>query len=258
MKLLTAFALSIFSITGISAVATAETEAKDTVGRQDRVQAQMTGATQDRSQKEKREAAIEAARVEVLKQNFKFGQRGPKVRKLQKALGNGVVVDGYYGWQTRTAHRAALKTRGISTKYVPPVTAPKKSYNISTNPEHRCPRFEDEFRAAGLVPVEVFSYIAWRESRCQPKAIGWNYHKGMSYLDCKREPAEKYKRCKAVKSYDSGLLQINSSWMTVTSQVCKAPRGDLTVLLDAECNIKVGKYLLKQGGGLQNWSIYKN
>lgn len=255
MKLLTAFALSILSITGISARATAETENKDTVGQNDRVQIQ---TPQDGAQKEQREAAVEAARVAVLQQNFKFGQRGPKVRKLQEVLGGDVKVDGVYGWQTRTAHRAALKSRGLSTKYVPSVTKPKKSYNISSNPEHRCPRFEDELKAAGLVPVEVFSYIAWRESRCQPKAIGWNYHKGMSYLDCKREPADKYKKCKAVKSYDSGLLQINSSWMTVTSEVCKAPRGDLTVLLDVDCNIKVGKYLLEQGGGLQNWSIYKN
>jgi hypothetical protein len=253
MKLLTAFTLSFLSITGISVRATAETSARQN----DRIETQATRLPQDGARRDQKESAIEAARVEVLKQNYKFGQKGPKVRKLQKALGNGVVVDGVYGWQTRTAHRAALKERGISTKYVPAVKAPKKSYNISADPEHRCPRFEDELKAAGLVPVEVFSYIMWRESRCQPKAIGWNYHKGMSYLDCKREPADKYKRCKAVKSYDSGLLQINSSWMTVTSQVCKAERGDLTVLLEVDCNLKVGKYLLEDGGGLQNWRVYQ-
>jgi hypothetical protein len=257
MKLLMAFALSILSTTGIS-VKTAEATDKITDRQNDRVvEVRSASSTKDGSQKEQREAAVEAARVSTLKQNFKFGQRGPKVKKLQKALGKGVVVDGVYGWQTRAAHRAALKTRGLSTRYVPMISAPKKSYNISSNPEHRCPKFEDAFKAHGLVPVEVFSYVAWRESRCQPKAIGWNYHKGMSYLDCKREPADKYKRCKAVKSYDSGLLQINSSWMTVTARVCKAERGDLTVLLNVECNLKVAKYLYEDGGGLQNWSIYQ-
>jgi hypothetical protein len=102
------------------------------------------------------------------------------------------------------------------------------------------------------LPVKEFSYIMWRESRCIPKAIGWNYYPGTSHRDCKLSPAKQYKKCKAVKSYDSGLLQINSSWKTVTSKVCKSKFGNMTVLLKPECNLKVARYLYKNGG-LGHW-----
>ena len=116
----------------------------------------------------------------------------------------------------------------------------------------RCPKYEPLLRKYEL-PVATFSSIMYRESRCVPKAIGWNYHTGMSPRDCKLSPAVTYRRCKAVKSYDSGLLQINSSWVTVTAQVCRAKRGDLTVLLIPDCNVRVAKYLYEQGGGINNW-----
>ena len=90
----------------------------------------------------------------------------------------------------------------------------------------------------------------WRESRCIPKAIGWNYKSGMSHRDCKLSPAATYKKCRAVKSYDSGLLQINSSWKTVTKKICKS--SDMSILLVPECNIKVAKYLY-DNGGLNHW-----
>lgn len=120
------------------------------------------------------------------------------------------------------------------------------------SPVGRCPKYEPLLRKYGL-PVETFSAIMYRESRCVPKAIGWNYHTGMSHRDCKLSPAVTYRRCKAVKSYDNGLLQINSTWVTVTAQVCKTKRGDLTVLLIPDCNVRVAKYLYEQGGGINNW-----
>jgi hypothetical protein len=114
-----------------------------------------------------------------------------------------------------------------------------------------CPKYEPLFEAYQL-PVKLFSYIAWRESRCQPKAIGWNYRAGMNHLSCK----EVTPSCKAVKSYDSGLLQINSSWRTLTSQICRSKLGDLTVLKQPECNVKVAHYLFANTSGrLKNWSI---
>lgn len=115
----------------------------------------------------------------------------------------------------------------------------------------RCPKWEPMLKRYGL-PVQEFSYIMWRESRCISKAIGWNYHKGYSYKDCKLSPAKQYKKCKAVKSYDSGLLQINSSWKTVTAKVCKSKFGDMTVLLKPDCNLRVARYLYKNGG-LGHW-----
>ena len=120
------------------------------------------------------------------------------------------------------------------------------------SPVGRCPKYEPLLRKYEL-PVETFSAIMYRESRCQPKAIGWNYHTGMSHRDCRLSPAATYRRCKAVKSFDSGLLQINSSWVTVTAQVCKSKRGDLAVLLIPDCNLKVARYLYKDGGGINNW-----
>jgi hypothetical protein len=122
---------------------------------------------------------------------------------------------------------------------------------LPTNKAMYCPQFEELFKSYQL-PSKLFSYIAWRESRCQPKAVGWNYHAGMNHLSCK----EVTPSCHAVKSYDSGLLQINSSWRTLTSQICDAPLGDLTVLKQPECNVRVAFYLYANTTGrLKNWSI---
>ena len=121
----------------------------------------------------------------------------------------------------------------------------------------RCPQYES-LLAKYQLPVAEFSRIMYRESRCTPKAIGWNYRKGMSHNDCKLSPAATYRRCKAVKSFDSGLLQINSSWVSVTAQVCKTKYGDLSVLLIPDCNLKVAKYLYKDGGGIGNWRATSN
>lgn len=128
-----------------------------------------------------------------------------------------------------------------------------KTASVSTSKkEWKCPKWHALMREHKL-PVRLFDPIMYRESRCKAKVIGWNYHRGMSHRDCKLEPADKYKKCKAVKSYDSGLLQINSSWKTVTSRVCKSKMGDMTVLLDPKCNLKVASYLYHKGGGIANW-----
>lgn len=113
----------------------------------------------------------------------------------------------------------------------------------------RCPKWEPLLKKYEL-PVKEFSTIMWRESRCEPKAIGWNYKSGMSHKDCKLSPAATYKKCRAVRSYDSGLLQINSGWKTVTKQICKS--SDMSILLVPECNIKVARYLY-DNGGLGHW-----
>lgn len=119
-------------------------------------------------------------------------------------------------------------------------------------PVKRCPKYEHLLRRADL-PVRTFSRIMWRESRCQPRAIGWNYKPGKSHRDCVLSPANTYRKCKAVRSYDSGLLQINSSWVTVTAQVCKSRWGDMTVLLEPRCNIAVARYLYNNGG-VDHWA----
>lgn len=179
----------------------------------------------------------------VLTAKYSFNERGPRVRKLQRAIG-AKHVDGHYGPKTRAKHVAKLHAMGLPTDNVPPaVTAPR--YNISTDKTKRCPQFEAAFTQHGLLPVEVFSYLAWRESRCNPAAVNAKWKNGRIVWTLNKDG-----------SYDSGLLQINSSWTTVTSQVCNSKWGNMQVLLDLDCNLRVAKFLLDNtDSGLGNWLI---
>jgi hypothetical protein len=109
------------------------------------------------------------------------------------------------------------------------------------NENQRCPRFESAFKEYGLLPVETFSYIAYRESRCRIKAINatWDENGNLTY------------HLNKDKSWDSGLLQINSSWKTVTRNICGT---GLDGLLFLDCNLRVAKYLL-DNGGLGHWRL---
>ncbi len=94
-----------------------------------------------------------------------------------------------------------------------------------------CPKYEAAIKAHGL-PKE-FSYIAWRESRCNPRSV--------SAIRSTGRP-------------DVGFLQIQGSWQTVTRNVCHLKRNEnvvkaLTVL---DCNLRVAKYLYDIGG-LSPW-----
>lgn len=129
-----------------------------------------------------------------------------------------------------------------------------ETISIPRDKTYRCPKLEPVIRQAGLKPTAVWSYIAYRESRCTPKAIGWNYKKGKSVKDCKLAHASTYKKCSAISSYDSGAWQINSSWKTLTAQTCNTPFGELEVLLTVECNIKMVKTLY-DNGGLHHWGF---
>lgn len=101
---------------------------------------------------------------------------------------------------------------------------------ISTDHKQRCPKWEAKFREYGL-PVQAFSYIAYRESRCNPKA--WN------------------RTLNANGSQDLGLVQVNSSWKTVTHDICGT---GIKGLFDVDCNLSVAKYLY-DNGGLGHWNL---
>lgn len=118
-------------------------------------------------------------------------------------------------------------------------TAVVNSVSHPTHEVQRCEMFEPIFIEYGLLPAEVFSYIAYRESRCRIKAINatWDEAGNMTWALNKN------------KSWDSGIFQINSSWRTVTRRVCG---GDISMLLILDCNLKVAKYLL-DNGGLNHW-----
>lgn len=107
-----------------------------------------------------------------------------------------------------------------------------------------CPQFEEMFRSYGLEPVRKFSFIAWRETRCNPGLINATFNAA----------GEVVKTLNRDGSYDVGLLQINSTWKKVTHEICGTPYGHMGALLDLHCNLSVAKYLL-DNGGLGHWSL---
>ena len=123
------------------------------------------------------------------------------------------------------AYRASDKVLILPAEVIPD--------GVPKDQAKRCPQWEDEFAAFGL-PVETFSYIAWRESGCSPTA--WNKDKNKN------------------KTQDRGLVQINSSWVTVTAKECASQRGDLSVLFNVRCNLAVARYLYRNGG-LRHWNL---
>jgi hypothetical protein len=122
-------------------------------------------------------------------------------------------------------------TKGKTVALAPIKATPKKP--IPSDQTKRCPQWHHLFRRYGL-PVEVFSYIAWRESRCNPRAHNKTLNRN--------------------GSQDLGLVQVNNSWKTVTSQVCGTPYGKMEVLFDVHCNLSVARYLLANGG-LGHWNF---
>lgn len=101
---------------------------------------------------------------------------------------------------------------------------------IPKDPTQRCPQWEAKFREYGL-PVVAFSYISFRESRCNERA--WN------------------RTLNRDGSQDLGLVQINSSWRTVTRDICGT---GIKGLFNVDCNLSVAKYLY-DNGGLRHWSL---
>lgn len=202
----------------------------------------------------------------VLATKFTMGQTGIAVHDLQGLIG--AKQDSVYGPITRKLHLAYLEKHSLDVSKVadiPVKSASTSSGTVSsqsvsfqsvssqseTKVTGRCPKWEKKLREYKL-PVKEFSFIMWRESKCVAKAVGWNYYKGMSHKDCRLSHARTYRKCKAVKSYDVGLLQINSSWKTLTAQVCKYEYGKMLILQDPDCNLKVASALYKQSG-LSPW-----
>ena len=124
---------------------------------------------------------------------------------------------------TLTQHQHLLRQPMPNIVEIVPAGIPKDS-------KQRCPQWEPKFREHGL-PVKAFSYIAYRESRCSITA--WN------------------RTLNRNGSQDLGLVQINSSWKTVTRNICGT---DITGLFNVDCNLSVAKYLY-DNGGLGHWSL---
>ena len=104
-----------------------------------------------------------------------------------------------------------------------------------------CPQFEETFKKYAL-PWKVFSYIAWRESRCNPGAINAIWKDGKITWTLNSNG-----------SYDSGLLQINSSWFkTLREQFGYTPED----LMNPKVNAMFASWILHfSSGRLLNWNI---
>ena len=124
-------------------------------------------------------------------------------------------------------------------------------FDYPRDPKKRCPAWEPLLYEAGLFPLDVFSYIAWRESGCNPEAQNakWDANGNMTY------------HLNKDRSYDTGLLQINSSWHSVTKLVCgdDAVKNRMQGLKDPICNVNVARYIMDNSKGkLGNWRIYQD
>ena len=185
----------------------------------------------------------------VLLDVYSFGEKSQRVKNLQTTIGT-VRIDGVYGSITRREHVEKLQKLNLPINNVP--TLPVSSvYNIPSDLSKRCPQWIPLFQEYGLEPVEVFSYIAWRESGCNPQAQNakWDANGNMTY------------HLNRDKSYDTGLLQINSSWFSVTKLVCgkDSVNGRMAGLKDPVCNVRVAKYIMDNSKGkLGNWRVYGN
>jgi uncharacterized protein YjhX (UPF0386 family) len=120
-----------------------------------------------------------------------------------------------------------------------------------------CPKYTEQIKQTfKRKDWRTMDAIMWRESKCVTRAVGWNYRKPQTHKNCTLAPFEQYRRCKAVKSWDVGLFQINSSWNTITTRLCgKNTRS--TILMQPDCNFRVAKWLY-QNGGLAHWQGNSN
>lgn len=140
--------------------------------------------------------------------------------------------------------------QALSLKEYPPVKTdhPGKRKSVPNDPEQRCPKWEGHLAQYGLFPIETWSYIMWRESRCRVKAQNatWDENGNLTYALNKD------------KSYDTGLLQINSSWRSRVAEVCGewAVENHMQGLKTIDCNLKMGRFIMNNTkGGLSNWRM---
>jgi hypothetical protein len=130
-----------------------------------------------------------------------------------------------------------------------------KAATYPDSKELPCQQWHQLMRDNGL-PVKVFAGIMYRESRCQQTAVGWNYKKGYDHDNCKLSPAATYRKCKSISSYDIGLLQVNSTWKSLTYKTCKTK--EILTLQKPSCNLAVAAVIYNKGLGLGNWRATSN
>lgn len=131
---------------------------------------------------------------------------------------------------------ATIATTILSIAPVSPVHASNRPVPTKTPDPHTCPKYEAKIRKHGL-PVKLFSYVGWRESRCNPRAV--------SVIRVTGWP-------------DVGYAQIQGSWNTLTRRIChvKPNESHIKALTNIDCNLSVAKYLYDRGG-YKHWKPSK-
>ena len=125
--------------------------------------------------------------------------------------------------------------------YLKPPDSNRYSVSLPTDKTHYCPQFEETFKKYAL-PYRVFSYIAWRESRCNSGAINAVWENGKIVWTLNKDG-----------SYDSGLLQINSSWFKTLKNETGYTSEDL---LKPSVNALFASWILHfSSGRLTNWNV---
>lgn len=131
---------------------------------------------------------------------------------------------------------------------MPPVVKEVLPAHVPKDQSKRCPQWEPKIAEAGL-PVQTFSYIAWRESRCRARSVNARWENGQIVWTLNSNG-----------SYDSGLFAINSGWWSATRQVCGIDTGsrrkDLEALYNVDCSIAMAVWIMDNTKGkLANWSL---
>ena len=169
------------------------------------------------------------------------------VRRVLVLVAVGVLFGAVANWimvPSKVSTTPSTTTVKPAVTTIATTTSTTTTTTVADNVDYstwRCPKYEELFADYGLVPVETFSYIAYRESRCRPKAVNarWDDDGNIVWTLNKNG------------TFDSGLLQINSTWKTVTRQICG---GGIEMLKQLDCNLRVAKYLL-DNGGLSHWGM---
>ena len=149
---------------------------------------------------------------------------------------------------TQTHPAVLIEHQRHLREQMPPVVKETLPAHVPKDKSKRCPQWEPKIAEAGL-PVQTFSYIAWRESGCNPKAVNARWQNGQIVWTLNKNG-----------SYDSGLFQVNSSWLTATRQVCGVNTGnkrkDLEALYNVDCSIAMAVWIMENTKGkLGNWNL---
>ena len=184
-----------------------------------------------------------------------FASHPSKATVLEQiVVANRIAV---FGWQTnefrtlddklnnKPFYRPAVGFNGWgcikNNTYLKPKKDTVLRVKLPAGKEFYCPQFEDTFKKYAL-PHKVFSYIAWRESRCNPGAVNAKWENGQIVWTLNSNG-----------SYDSGLLQINSSWFkTLREQFGYSPDDLMTPAVNA---LFASWILHFSSGRLLNWNV---